>query len=408
MNILLINHYAGSGSYGMEYRPYYLSCEWVKQGHHVTIVCASFSHLRLKNPIIKKDYTVEDVEGIRYVWFKTPAYSGPFMRIINILTFIRKLYKYSYRLVEDVKPNLVIASSTYPLDNYPAYKMAKLAGAKYTYEVHDLWPLSPMVIGGYSKWHPFIIVMQHAENFAYRHVDKVVSLLDKAESHMSEHGLAEGKFIWITNGFFPEDWNEDAFCQTLPAEHLQAFEKLHGKVIVGFAGGLAASGSLDTLINAAALLKEENNLHFVLVGKGPERDNLEKLALRHQLNNVTFLPPVSKKLIPALDYHFDICYIAGVKSALQKYGGAANKLTDYMLCAKPIVAGTDEKDNLVERLNCGLCAPTEDPASMANIIVEIANMPPSKRKEMGIRGKVYVESNLPWKNLAEKFIQEFK
>ena len=49
MKILLINHYAGSIYHGMEFRPYYLSKEWVKMGHEVVIVAASFSHLRQKN-----------------------------------------------------------------------------------------------------------------------------------------------------------------------------------------------------------------------------------------------------------------------------------------------------------------------------------------------------------------------
>ena len=56
MNILLVNHYAGSPVYGMEYRPYYLAKEWVKLGHHVTIVVATYSHIRLKNPDVNDEY----------------------------------------------------------------------------------------------------------------------------------------------------------------------------------------------------------------------------------------------------------------------------------------------------------------------------------------------------------------
>lgn len=408
MNILLINHYAGSKKYGMEYRPYFLACEWVRQGHQVTIVGASFSHLRLINPAVEKDYQEEMTEGVRYIWFITPEYKSSIRRIINILIFVRKLYKYARKLSDDVKPDLVIASSTYPLDNYPAYKIAKMSNAQYTYEVHDLWPLSPMEIGGYPKWHPFIVVMQRAEIFAYKHVNKVVSLLDKAEPHMREHGLPEGKFVWVTNGYFPEDWKEDSFKMKLPEEHEAAFEKLKGKVIVGFAGGLAASGSLDTLINAAALLKNEEKLHVVLVGKGPEKENLLSLVKKNQLNNVTFLPPVQKKMIPALDSRFDICYIAGVRSKLTQYGGAANKLTDYMLCEKPIVVGTDETNTIVERLGCGLRAEAENPVEMAENIKKIINMTPEDRHNMGLRGKKYVEGNLAWSMLAEKFINAFK
>ena len=105
MNILLINHYAGSKEYGMEYRPYYLAKEWVKQGHNVTIVGAAFSHLRLKNPVVDHDYFKEEVEGICYIWFKTPEYVGSLARIKNILVFVRKLYKYSKQLVHDFKPD---------------------------------------------------------------------------------------------------------------------------------------------------------------------------------------------------------------------------------------------------------------------------------------------------------------
>ena len=42
MNILLINHYAGSPQHGMEYRPYYLAREWVRAGHTVQIVATAY------------------------------------------------------------------------------------------------------------------------------------------------------------------------------------------------------------------------------------------------------------------------------------------------------------------------------------------------------------------------------
>jgi len=408
MNILYIEHYAGSPTYGMEFRPFYLSREWVKQGHQVTIIGSSFSHLRQRNPEVKEDFQEETIDGIKYVWMKGNEYKGSLSRIRDILTFVWKLKCNARRIVKMYHPDLVIASSTYPLDNYPAYKIAKLSKAKYTYEVHDLWPLSPMVIGGYSKWHPFIWVMQRAEDFAYKHVDKVISLLDRAEPHMIEHGLPEGKFVWVTNGYNPEEWTEEAFNRELPEVHQKAFDRLKGKLIVGFAGGLAASGSLPPLIKAASLLKDMENLHVVIVGKGPEEVNLKNLVQQLQLDNVTFLPPVSKNMMASLDSHFDICYIAGVKSVLSKYGGAANKLTDYMLCGKPIVNGTDNPEALVEKIGCGLRAEAENPEAMAAIIRRIAEMTNEQRQAMGEKGKVYAKQNRPWAALADKFLKAFE
>ena len=52
MNVLYINHYAGSLEMGMEFRPYYLSREWVKNGHNVRILAGDYSHLRKKNPFV--------------------------------------------------------------------------------------------------------------------------------------------------------------------------------------------------------------------------------------------------------------------------------------------------------------------------------------------------------------------
>ena len=71
MNILYINHYAGSPQMGMEFRPYYLSREWVKMGHNVRILAGDYSHLRIKNPKIKKDFQTKTIDGIKYTFMKT-------------------------------------------------------------------------------------------------------------------------------------------------------------------------------------------------------------------------------------------------------------------------------------------------------------------------------------------------
>ena len=409
MNILLINHYMGGLKYGMEYRPYYLAKEWVKMGHQVTLVGASFSHLRIQQPVVttNKDFEEETVEGINYIWIKTPAYESTFARIQNIFVFVCKLWKYSRKISEFVKPDLVVASSTYPLDIYPARKIAKTAGAKLCYEVHDLWPLSPKLIGGYSSWHPFIIVMQLAENYAYKHVDKVISLLWNSEQHMREHGLAEGKFKCIPNGYCKEDWENLNLKEEIPQTHKLLFKQLENKIIVGFAGGFAASGSLDTLVKAAALLKEHDNLAFVFVGKGPEQEYLEKLVKERSLANTFFLPAVKKIQIPRIVAYFDVAFIGGIHSFLHKYGTSANKLTDYMLSAKPIIQTIDEPNSVIERVKCGICVEAENERLVADAILELTGMTREKREKMGEGGRKYALENLEWGILAKQFLDEF-
>lgn len=408
MKILLVNHYAGSSKYGMEYRPFYLCREWVKQGHKVTIIAATYTHLRQINPIVNKDFSEEYIEGIKYIWIKVPSYKSSLKRIINMGTFVIKLMNNAKKIAKKEKPNLVIASSTYPIDIYPCKKIADIAGAKLCYEVHDLWPLSPMLIGGYSKKHPFIRVMQKGEDDCYKYSDKVISLLWNAEEHMKEHGLAEGKFKCIPNGYNPDEWTDEALTLPLPKEHVDAFNALNGKIIVGFAGSFSSSGALGTLIEVAELLKEDLRIHFVLIGNGSDKKNIEKMVLQKKLSNVTLLPAVTKVLIPAINNKFDIAYMGGVHSFLHKYGTSYNKMTDSMLSKKPLIQAVDEPGCITERVGCGIQVEAENPRKIADAILIIANMSEEERKAMGEKGYKYASEHLPWSVLAKDFIETFE
>ena len=403
MNILLINHYAGSPEMGMEFRPYYLGREWVRQGHRVMIVGGSFSHLRKKQPI----KAFEEVDGIAYSWVKLNRYKGNGVRrIFSMFSFVSKLWMSPKKYLRGFKPDVVIASSTYPLDIFPAHKIANLYHAKLVYEVHDLWPLSPQLIGKYSKWHPFIFTMQVAENYAYKHVDKVVSLLWNAEQHMRGHGLKDGKFVCIPNGYSQDDWKFSEKQELLSERHRHLFERLKDRIIVGFAGGLVASGALNTLVNAAELLRADSRFVFILVGKGAEQNDLENLVQVKGLNNVFFLPEVKKTQVPQVVSYFDIAYMGGVHSILHSYGTSYNKLTDYMLSAKPIVFAIDEPNALVERIECGIRVEAENAEQVAETILSIAKMSIEERQKMGERGKEYALKHLEWGMLAQQFVEQ--
>ena len=396
MNILYIEHYAGGPEYGMEFRPYYLAREWVRQGHEVHIIGATYSHLRRCQPKAGD----EVLDGIHYHWWRTPHYRGALMRIVNMLWFIFLLMLRSRRLARSLRPDLVIASSTYPLDNYPACRIARLAGARYVYEVHDLWPLSPMEIGHYSASHPFIRVMQRAEDYAYCHVDKVVSLLWNAESHMREHGLPAGRFVCVPNGYAPAEWQAP---EPLPAGHQQALAALGDAVIVGFAGSLTASEGLETLIRAAALL-QDTPLRFVIVGTGDKKDALQRLVREQDLPNVLFLPPVIKRAIPSLLAHFDIGYMGGINSPLHQYGTAYNKQTDYLLSSLPVMQAMNEPGSVIEREGCGLRVGAEDPEALASALRRMAEMRAEECRALGLKGRQYVTEQLSWETLSRRFI----
>lgn len=398
----MLSHYAGAPQYGMEFRSYYMAREWVRNGHEVWIVGATFSHLRKTQPKAGN----ETVDGVNYTWLSTRAYEGNGIgRVLSMVEFVEQCYQHMKEFVA-FKPDLVIASSVYTFDNYPAHGIAKKTGAKYVYEVHDLWPLSPMVIGNHSKYHPFIWLLQRGENFAYHHCDKVVSMLDKSFPHMEKHGLEENRFCCIPNGYLKEEW-ENVDNVSLPEEHQNLFERLRkeGKTIVGFAGGHTPSTAMSVLIEAADLLKERKDLAFVLVGQGPQKQELVDLANHYSLENVYFLPPVNKTQVPKVVASFDVGYMGGVHSYLHKYGTSFNKMTDYMLSTKPIIMSVDEPNSIVERVGCGIQVEAENPKKVKDAIERLSSMTLEEREMMGKKGKQYAEENLEYGLLAKRFIE---
>lgn len=403
MNILVINHYAGNPQLGMEFRPYYLGREWVKTGNQVMIIGGSFSHLRKQQPTVPR----ENIEGIEYCWIPLKPYKGNGLgRIRSMFDFVRKLWFGYKKYLGNFRPDVVIASSTYPLDIYPARKIAQHYGGKLVYEVHDLWPLSPMELGGYSKYHPFIMVMQAAEDYCYRHADKVVSLLPNALEHMKERGMNPDKFVYIPNGFDPEEWSD----APNESEYDVALRELkeRGKFLVGYTGGHAISNAIDDLLDAMVYLKG-TNIIVVLVGDGIEKNRLMKKATEDGISdNVIFLPPVPKSHIPALLKHFDTTVIMGRRRPLYRFGTSPNKIFDYLMAAKPIVMSLVEPSPIPMKAGCALFYDHDSPKDFAAKLVEICALTEAERKGIGLNGKIYVEANHAYPILAKQFIDNIK
>ena len=111
-----------------------------------------------------------------------------------------------------------------------------MARGSLVYEVHDLWPLSPMELGSMSKWHPFIMLVQAAEDYAYRNADVVVSMLPKVREYMESRGMAPYKLHIVPNGIDTTEWLTDGpHLQGTAREALSSL-KTQGISIIGYAG----------------------------------------------------------------------------------------------------------------------------------------------------------------------------
>lgn len=405
MNILLINHYAGSTEMGMEFRPYYFAREWLKGGHRVTIIAGDYSHLRIKNPEIKKDFQKEVIDNIQYCWVRTGPYEGNGVkRALTMFRFVYKLWMNAKRIANSIKPDVVITSSTYPLDTFAGQKIAKLCGARLIHEVHDMWPATLVELGGMKRYNPFVILMQLGEDSAYRKSDYVVSILPCAKEYMVKHGMAEYKFINIQNGIVLSEWEKNT---KIPEQHQKVLSGLkEDNFIVGYFGGHALSNALDVLLDAAKGISN-SKIKFVLVGNGVEKSRLVKRAQDEKIENIIFLDPVEKASIGDLASYFDCSYLGSLKSSLYRFGVSPNKMYDSMMAGKPIVCVIDTPECLVEKYKCGIVVKSGKASEIQDAVEQLYNMPENERKEMGMRGKEAVLKHYNYIVLAEEFEKIF-
>ena len=405
MNILYVNHYAGTLKMGMEFRPYYMSREWNKSNNNVLIVASSESHVRAKQPVFDGSFKEENIEGVNYLWCKTPKYDGNGVgRVINIFAFLFRLMQKLFFFMFKFKPDIVIASSTYPLDIFPSWIIARLTGAKLIFEVHDLWPLSPIELGGISKWHPFMMLLQFGESFACRMSDAIVSMLPKAKDHLQQHGMRPEKFTYVPNGIDVAEWRFHESHQCLEALKAEIEEaKAKGIFTIAYLGAHGIANALDNFLSAAEILKDQKVLFF-LVGNGPEKEALIQLAKSKSLTNVRFIDPIKKNEIPSVTNQFSCLYIGLQRQSLFRFGISPNKMMDYMAAGRPVISAIEAGNDPVTDANCGVSIVPENPMLLAEEILKMSQLSKEQTEALGANGKRYVENNHDYRVLGQRFL----
>ena len=396
MNIWIINQYAGSRLHGMNFRSWYFANEMKKQGHSPHIISASYSHLYHKLPEISGKFTHENVEGIPYTWVKVRSYSGSQSvgRVLTMIQFMLRLFFFPKKELQ--RPDVIMVSSLSPFPIVNAWLWSKRYKAKLVFEVRDIWPLSLIEIGGMSRFHPLAMFFGFFERFAYRKAEKVISLLPKADEHMVTRGMKREKFVYVPNGFDPEEMSKqqplsDEFISQIPTD----------KFIVGYTGSIGAANAVEYLIDAARLLENDANICFVIVGKGQHKPDLMKRAGK----NVVFLDPVGKDQVQTVLKYFDVCYIGWHNHSIYRFGISPNKIFDYMFAGKPIIHSVNAGNDLVKDANAGFSIPAEDPETIARTIKQLSEMPKEELIRLGNNGRMFVEQHHTYGKLTEKLLK---
>ena len=394
MNIWILNHYATPPDTSGSTRHFDFAKELVKREQKVTIFASGFNHRTRREERLegKQNYRRENIEGVEFIWLRTvPYYKGnDWRRVVNMLSYSFRVIPLGLRLKKG--PDVILASSPHPFTGLAGYVLAKIKGARFIFEVRDLWPQTFVDIGGYSNKSFVLKLLRALEKFLYRRANRIVVLAPKASDYITRLGIPTSKIVHIPNGVDPELFSDTSIGLPSEMDELISGLRSKGEVLVGYAGAHGISNALDTIIEAANLLQNEGvaKIHFLLVGDGPEKEQLMFKAKSYGLGNVNFYNSIPKIAVPEFLRSIDIAVISVRKSDLYKYGTSLNKLFDDMACARPILWATNSVYNPVAEAYCGITVPPEDPEQMAKTIMELCDLSDKERQEMGMRGYEYV------------------
>jgi len=162
------------------------------------------------------------------------------------------------------------------------------------------------------------------------------------------------------------------------------------------------SNGLDTFIEVIKELKDNKFIHFVIAGNGGLREKYLKDLEGY--NNVQFLGKVEQKEVKNILAKCSILYFAALKSKVWQYGWSPNKLIDYMISGKPILASYSGYQSMINEANSGIFVPAEDKESLLKGINIMASMPQNELEAMGTRGREWLIENRQWETLANNYI----
>ncbi len=384
----------------MATRTFDLSRRWVAAGHPTTVFVSDFSHYTFRYMHAMPWYRLwleEDIEGVRMVWIKTTPYRlNDFRRAINMASFAALALFAG--LVRRPRPDLVIGVSVHPLAALSGWMLAVVRRSRFFFEETDLWPQTLIDLGLLRADSLIARWLRSLEAFLYRRAERIVMLWRDTAPYVESLGGSASKIVWVPHG-----------VELSRYEGLAPYDGAPGRPFrVMYLGGFVMSMSLDTILDAASILQKRGreDIRFLLVGSGTDRDAVIRKARDSGLSNVEFPNPVPKAEIASVMSLAD-AFIYGIRDLpLYRYGMSLNKLMDYLAGARPIIYSGNSSYNPVEIARAGYTVPPEDAQAVADAVERLVALSPEDRIAMGCRGHDYLLENHDIKALAARLLDK--
>jgi glycosyltransferase involved in cell wall biosynthesis len=371
--------------------------EWVRHGHEATVVTCAPNHPsgKIYPGYRNQMFQTEMIDGVKVIrlWTFLAANDGFLLRTLNYVSY---LVVATLSMPFLPKADVVVTTSPQFFCGLTGLTARFLKRAPWVLEIRDLWPESIVTVGAMKKG----VAIRHLEAIeaiAYRCADRIVSVTDSFVSHIEARGGA-GKVEVIKNGV-----DLTLFSTRADEEEIKRRFGLEGRFVAAYIGTHGMAHGLDTALDAAALLRDDPRIGFLLVGDGSERRRLQARAKAMKLDNLRIIGQLPKTDMPAVWAATDVSLILLRKSeAFKKV--IPSKMFEAMAMACPIVLGVEgEAKELLQAAGAGLAITPESAAELAANVVRLAE-DRELAAGLGNRGLAHVRENFDREKLAARFL----
>lgn len=297
---------------------------------------------------------------------KSPAYDKRTV-LFRLVSWLKFSMTYAVHLIICKKPNVILVVTNPPIAPLITYFIAKKRGIPYYILVYDLYPETLIQTNLIHKNSLIVKLWKNKNLGVFGGSEKVFTLSESMRKAVSVY-VDANKIKVIPN------WVDINYIKPIPREEnpFISQHELENKKIVLYSGNMGFTHDLESLIEAARLLQNHDDILFVLIGDGGKRIKLIDMARKYILSNVKFLPYQDKDNFPMAMAAADIGIVTlgtgaeGISVPSKAYVNMAAGV-----CLLAIAPKESELSRLVETHNLGkVCAP-ECPNVLARTIEEL-------------------------------------
>ena len=335
-------------------------CEDLALAHDVTVVTGRPSYepqFPVRSQGLVSDERHRRVKVARVWSTQFDRSSGMAGRAVNHATYLASSIVGAVRAG---RPDVVLALTDPPPIGLIGLGAAKIRGVPFVLVSKDVFPEVAVVLGLLSS-RPLIGALRRVSQALYRGADRVVSIGRDMDERLVARGVPRGRIATI------HDWSDASVVRPLEGPSvLRAERGWDEQFVVMHSGNVGLSQSLDALIGAADLLRDELQLVFAVVGDGAAKADLQAEVRRRRLSNVEFLPyqpyETLSDSLGAADVH-----VVGLRRGLAGYV-VPSKVYGILAAGKPYLAAVEpgaEPALIAQEHRCGLRIEPDDGGALA-------------------------------------------